>query len=266
MSNLRSTAGQNIEISSNDQANLENEFDLHQPSTLSSLIPHLADPFEDALGSFKYPHPVDNATIESPSTFLNLLREMNNTTTSENKIEEIDDSKFDEFKHLAAASPEVASDIYAMIESFDQARTHDHVERSLITSSPSFPDLVSTLNAHFNPSPNPQPSLLSLPELADPSISYLYNYYVEVISKKVSVAPTSQNESNSYQKIFLPLAQKDKGVLYSILAWAGFQLGGKWEADATNFVSKAMQHFHQNNNNDMQLISSYGGLKVIVAP
>lgn len=261
VSNLRSTAGQNIELSNNEQANLENEFDLHQPSILSSLIPHLADPFEDVLGSFKYPHPVDNATIESPSAFLSLLREMNNTTTSENKIEEIDDSKFDEFKHIAAASPEVAPEIYAMIESFDQARTHDHVERSLITSSPSFPDFVSTLNAHFNPSPNPQPSLLSLPELADPSVSYLYNYYVEVISKKVSVAPTSQNESNSYQKIFLPLAQKDKGVLYSILAWAGFQLGGKWEADATSFVKKAMQHFHQNNNNDMQLVSSYGGLE-----
>ncbi|CAL1181111.1 unnamed protein product [Candida parapsilosis] len=258
LSNLRSTTGNDTVPITDSQANLETEFNLH-PITPNSILPHQTDPFEDVLGSFKYPHPADNSTIESPSAFLNLLREMNNntTTSTDNKIEELDDSKFDEFKHLAATSPDVAPDIYAMIESFDHARNHDHMDKSLVTSSPSFPDLVSTLSAHFNPSPNPQPSLLSVPELADPSISYLYNYYVEVISKKVSVAPTSQNESNSYQNIFLPLAQKDKGVLYSILAWAGFQLGGKWEVEATNYVAKAMHHFHNNkiNSKTMQLAS-----------
>ncbi|KAI5963989.1 hypothetical protein CANMA_003586 [Candida margitis] len=252
ISNMRSTANEKIELQNIETLNnakpLESEFNLHQASTPSPpVLPPHTDPFEDVLGSFKYPHPADNVSMESPSAFLNLLREMNHTAASEHKIEELDDSRFDELKHLAASSPEVAPDIYAMIESFDQARSSEHVGRSLVTSSPSFPDLVSTLNAHLNPTPNPQPSLLSIPELADPSMSYLYNYYVEVISNKVSVAPTSQNESNSYQRIFLPLAQKDKGVLYSILAWAGFQLGGKWEEDAANFVSKAMSYFHKNN-------------------
>lgn len=53
------------------------------------------------------------------------------------------------------------------------------------------------------------------------------------------------------------MAQKDKGVLYSILAWAGFQLGGKWEVEATNYVAKAMHHFHNNkiNSKTMQLAS-----------
>lgn len=254
LSDLRSTSGRST--ATDTQATPD--INLHLPTTLNALIAPHTDPFEDVLGSFKYPHPADTTTAESPSAFLNLLREMNNnTSSSDHKIDELDDSKFNEFKHLAAASPEVAPDVYAMIESFDQARSHDHADRSLITTSPSFPDLVSTLNAHFNPLPSPKPSLLSIPELADPSMSYLYNYYVDVISKKVSVAPTSQDESNSYQKIFLPLAQKDKGVLYSILAWAGFQLGGKWEADATNFVTKAMKHFHKGNNHDMNAMSLY---------
>ncbi|KAI5957854.1 hypothetical protein KGF57_003121 [Candida theae] len=279
LSSLRSTAGQNSNEANQLEIKFENPFTLDQSSSSTNqLTPHQTDSLDDALGSFKYPHPADDVSMDSPSAFLNLLREINNSTTSDHKFEELDDSKFDEFKHLAAASPEVAPDVYAMIESFDQARSHENMDRSLIASSPSFPNLVSTLNAHFNPSPKPQPSLLSIPELADPSISYLYNYYVDVISNKVSVAPSSQNESNSYQKIFLPLAQKDKGVLYSILAWAGFQLGGKWETEASNFVKKALQHFHKssdntnttstnttttnnNNNNNNPALTPYNGVE-----
>lgn len=97
--------------------------------------------------------------------------------------------------------------------------------------------LASSFNAVFSTAP--QPALSEIPEL-DAKGLFLYNYYLETLSKKVSIAPTSQNESNSYQRVFLPLAQKDKGVLYAILAWAGFHLGGKYMKEGSKYAEMAV--------------------------
>lgn len=99
--------------------------------------------------------------------------------------------------------------------------------------------LASSFNAAFATSP--QPPLSVLPNL-DQSGIYLYNYYVDTLSRKVCIAPHSQDESNSYQKVFLPLAQRDKGVLYGILAWAGFHLGGAWLAEGSKYAEMAVKH------------------------
>lgn len=72
--------------------------------------------------------------------------------------------------------------------------------------------------------------------------SFLYEYYVDTLSHKLSIAPSSQNESNSYRSVFLPLAHRDKGVFYSILAWAGFHLGGKWAEEARRYTQLALEH------------------------
>lgn len=108
------------------------------------------------------------------------------------------------------------------------------------------PEQLSHLASSFNNAfgSSPQPSLSVLPGL-DNSGNYLYNYYVDTLSRKVSIAPHSQDESNSYQKVFLPLAQKDKGVLYGILAWAGFHLGGSWLAEGSKYAEMAVNHLRQ---------------------
>lgn len=98
--------------------------------------------------------------------------------------------------------------------------------------------LASNFNAVLNPSPVPPPSVL--PEL-DSSGQYLFNYYVNTLSQKVSIAPESQNESNSYQKVFLPLAQRDQAVLFGLLAWAGFHLGGHWLNEASKYAEAAVK-------------------------
>lgn len=99
--------------------------------------------------------------------------------------------------------------------------------------------LASSFNATFTTSP--QPSLSEVPEL-DAKGLFLYNYYLETLSKKVSIAPISQNESNSYQRVFLPLAQQDKGVLFAILAWSGFHLGGKYMKEGSKYAEKAVKN------------------------
>lgn len=99
-------------------------------------------------------------------------------------------------------------------------------------------NLASSFNAAF--SPRPQVNLTFLPDLDEPG-QFLYNYYVNTLSAKVCIAPSSQHQSNSYQKVFLPLAQKDNGVLYGILAWAGFHLGGKWLLEGSKYAELAVK-------------------------
>lgn len=99
-------------------------------------------------------------------------------------------------------------------------------------------DLAFSFNAAF--SPRPQMHLSFLPDL-DEMGQFLYSYYVNTLSPKVCIAPTSQNDSNSYQKVFLPLAHKDNGVLYGILAWAGFHLGGKWLREGSKYAELAVK-------------------------
>ena len=69
----------------------------------------------------------------------------------------------------------------------------------------------------------------------------MYKYYLETLSRKVSIAPPSQKESNMYQRMFFLLARKDKGILYAILAWTGFHLGGKYIRDGAQHAKRAFQ-------------------------
>lgn len=114
----------------------------------------------------------------------------------------------------------------------------DQVNHMSGSSASQLNHLASAFNSTFFPSPQAPPPLL--PEL-DASGHYLFDYYVNTLSKKVSIAPTSQDESNSYQKVFLPLAQRDKSVLCGILAWAGFHLGGQWTAEASMYAETAVK-------------------------
>lgn len=106
-------------------------------------------------------------------------------------------------------------------------------------------------------SPSPQPSLSLLPELS-PRDLYLYNYYCETVSRKVSIAPTTNVDSNSYQRVFLPLAHRDKGVLYGILAWAGFHLGGKWLIEGTQYAKLAARHLNDSSGGYIENESELG--------
>jgi transcriptional activator protein UGA3 len=75
---------------------------------------------------------------------------------------------------------------------------------------------------------------------------HLYRYYCDIVSKQISISPVSQTESNSYQKVFLPLAHQDEGVLNGVLAWACFHIGGDWSREGFKFVDKALDHISDN--------------------
>ncbi|KAG7663806.1 uncharacterized protein J8A68_002666 [[Candida] subhashii] len=185
----------------------------------------------------------------SPGAFLSFLRELSGHIPHEssNKIEDLENNdqtiNNNNNSHMDVRDIMSSNEFTSLIHSLEEPY-HDYDGNSALTTlSPAQRDynqnLISNLNSFLTPIP-PSPSYI--PELADPTCSYLYNYYVEVVSKKVSIAPISQNESNSYQKIFLPLAHKDKGVFYSILAWSGYFLGGRWEEEGMKYADYAVKH------------------------
>lgn len=108
------------------------------------------------------------------------------------------------------------------------------------------PEQLSSLASSFNAvfSPAPEIPITTLPGL-DESGVYLYNYYVDTLSWKVSIAPRSQNEGNSFQKVFLPLAQEDSGTLFGILAWAGYHLGGRWMELGRKYADLAVEQLRR---------------------
>lgn len=105
----------------------------------------------------------------------------------------------------------------------------------------SYDHLVDEIQTIMTPLSAREPSYI--PALSSSTTAnYLYTYYEQVLSKHVSISPRSQNESNSYQKVFLPLAHKDAGVLYAILGWAGYHLGGEWVKEGTKYTKLASNH------------------------
>lgn len=123
-----------------------------------------------------------------------------------------------------------------------------------------FNQLFANIN---QPSPRFSPHLL--PDLSDRA-HYLFDYYQNVICPRVSVAPvlTSLTE-NYYQQIFLPLAHNDKGVLYSVLTWACFHLGGEENIkEGFKYIKMALDHFQNEPENKSTTINKLASLLLIV--
>ncbi|KAL6449729.1 UGA3 Transcriptional activator protein UGA3 [Candida maltosa Xu316] len=245
-SNLRSTSNpgspfggfspnsptiQNLINHNDPQNNEEDKDDDKEDDKVEDIVPSLEE--QDVVSlSPKSPLQIDRTT---PAAFINFLRDLNALHQDDsNKIEELNEVESPEL-HDLVTSP----DFNSMLESFENSTQLLH------SPNLSYNELVSNLNAFLHPQSQIPPSPTYIPELIDPTCSYLYNYYADVLSKKISIAPISQNDSNSYQKVFLPLAHKDKGVLYAILAWSGFHLGGHWSDEGVKYLEYALDHLNK---------------------
>ena len=90
------------------------------------------------------------------------------------------------------------------------------------------------------------PSILQNTTLANlsPIDKFLYNYYRDKLSFIVCSAPKNEN---MYLNTFLPMAHVDKSVLYSILAWSAFHLGGKeWLKWGKYYINQSFKRFKNN--------------------
>lgn len=163
-----------------------------------------------------------NKTPHSPSAFLSFLMDLKHY---EPKLQLLDDETHDQKN---SKNQVVLRDQHTVLSNFSSL------------SPSNYEHITDEIQNIMTPLPFWEPSYI--PVLSSSTANYLYNYYEHTLSKHVSISPKSQNESNSYQKVFLPLAHKDPGVLYAILGWAGHHLGGDWIKEGIKYSKLAVNH------------------------
>lgn len=165
-----------------------------------------------------------------------------------------------EITQLTPASPGVKLPLAFLLFLKDLTNNDEDLRVRELVNLPSFPalldlfaydpsmstfndDVASHINNFLTPLLTQEPTYM--PELDLGISNYLYNYYVNNISRIVLVSPSSQDDSNAFQRVFLPLANKNEGVLYAILGWAGFHLGGKWQEEGAKYTQLAIEHLNK---------------------
>lgn len=89
------------------------------------------------------------------------------------------------------------------------------------------------------------PSIVTNTTLANLSTmgQTLYQYYRDKLSFIVCSAPKTEN---MYLNTFLPMAHVDKSVLYGLLAWSAFHLGGRtMERQGNYYIKLAIDEFYR---------------------
>lgn len=204
-----------------------NDTDLQPPPTAFNSVPQGPSSLDVDLY-----HDIHEEPTSFPTALLNLYGELSPFLPDQNKLfpnNNNHDNENEEDKALFFRQKDTPFSIPSFLEQINSINVESPSRLGL---------LASNFNATFSLAPQPHPAIY--PDL-DSTDLHLYNYYVSTLSIKVSIAPESQNESNSYQRVFLPLAQKDRAVLYGILAWAGFHMGGEWHNKAIKFAEKSVR-------------------------
>lgn len=244
-----------------------------QSPGLSPLINHVKDEYEifdplspdnssfnNALLSPPFHHIVHNP-IESSSRLeaiphhksLNFVSEPDQEVIEEvnNDVKNQEIQQVTKEHPMVVASPNSLSpiDFYNYLKDFGVDFMQDYNIKS--PDSPNFNQIFNTLTT-----PSPNFSISPLPMKLDDRSLELYNYYVNVLSPHISVAPKSNaNDENHYQKVFLPLAQQDDGVMYSVLAWSSFHMGRHTSIEeGSRYLEKAIKHFQSLTSNDRNTI------------
>lgn len=108
-------------------------------------------------------------------------------------------------------------------------------------------DIIEVVRQHTKTSPElyVNPSVVQNSTLATLSDlgKTLYEYYRDRLSFIVCSAPKKEN---MYLNTFLPMAHVDKSVLYGILAWSAFHMGGESMVNQGNYYIKlALKNFRK---------------------
>lgn len=169
---------------------------------------------------------IENRIVRSPSPdFFSYLKELSHEF-SLNKFSDIndEDNKEKEEDHFNPLSP-------------------SFLTQQIVSANPSSPsfNVSQLLNSLTSPTPLVNPNILvDFPNNA----TIYYDYYVNVLSPAISVAPR-RNSENFYQNVFLPLAHKDQGIMNSILAWSSFHMGKPEDLnEGSKYLKLALNHFH----------------------
>lgn len=235
-----------------------------QPSPATSHIPYLptqTNTPQIAVGTPPQPDTsaldldYDDAGSRLPLAFLLFLKDLTNYQPDQPRLTEV----YDEGEAPGTTEDQQIRDIVKLpsflslmeLFSYDPVTSsynHLNASNSLSLSQSNYHNFVAQVNQILTPLLTQEPSYM--PDLILGTANYLYSYYVETLSQQVLIAPNSQDGSNSYQKVFLPLAHKNQGVLYAILGWAGFHLGGEWQVEGAKYTEMAIEQINKELFND----------------
>uniref|UniRef100_A0A060T5G0 ARAD1B10978p n=1 Tax=Blastobotrys adeninivorans TaxID=409370 RepID=A0A060T5G0_BLAAD len=94
-----------------------------------------------------------------------------------------------------------------------------------------------TIGLHLSPCPQPPQSWYS--SFLDSEGAQLFEYFCSKLAPMICV---STDEANSFLNVFVPMAQNDRAVLDSLVAWAGFHKDRGIHQDTGHFyLNRAMQ-------------------------
>lgn len=148
--------------------------------------------------------------------------------------------QFQEYQHFFESNLRENYSRSPKIEPLDE---DDQLQEQSMTTRHHLPPSPFNIDAFFGNSPSFEiPQYLSglPPELnLDPIGVKLFDYYRDRLAGMVSIVPA---ESNYYTKVFLPMAMVNKGILYSIMAWAGYHMGGDFEREGSRYMEKALDY------------------------
>ncbi|KAH3661231.1 hypothetical protein OGAPHI_006638 [Ogataea philodendri] len=100
--------------------------------------------------------------------------------------------------------------------------------------TPFYPEQVPRISICMNPSLTANSPVASLSDVG----RRLYDYFRNNLCHVVSLV---DEEKNMYLRTFIPMSHVDKSVLYGILAWSAFHLGGsQMEKQGQYYINKAI--------------------------
>lgn len=212
--------------------------------------------------------PLDNSSTNNSKTIIDHYMEShpisNVQPISNAKIEEELELESDDEEQALVKSPASSPDFLAYLKELSQEfslanqdfykpggeepldpLSPEFLTQQLVSANPSSPNFnfAQLLTNLRSPSPMANPSILG--EFSQ-NASGLYDYYVNVLTPTISVAPRLYRISeNYYQKVFLPLAHKDHGIMNSVLAWACFHRGRPQDLiEGAKYCKSALDHYH----------------------
>lgn len=182
-----------LEIASLDKETLQKDQDLAQHQDIAMLVPSPGTPDLNmaSLASFTDP----NGLIKSPSLLMTIHDLLNPKKDGSLHQDAESDSADKEIKDFSLSSPSADS-----------------------------PSKIADFVLKYFKSPHIliRPSDTFTKDLDDQGIFYL-DYYRNCVATTVSIAPV---ETNYFLNFYLPLASKEKSVLFAIIGWGGMFMNG----------------------------------------
>ncbi|KAH3667918.1 hypothetical protein WICMUC_005131 [Wickerhamomyces mucosus] len=185
-------------------------------------------------------------------TYLSATNTPSSVSSSLNNNKDNDDFNFESFQFNDLFETNIKKNKVWNLKPLDLDKEYNNIENN---------EFFIDFNLIQSPQLSPFPIDLQLDEIG---IKF-YEYYKNHLSSIVSIVP---NESNYYKKIFLPMASTNKGILFTILAWSGYHLGGnEYITKADQYMELALNHLQntQNFETEFEILQKLANLLIMCA-